>query len=384
MGMKSRPVPRDHRRHLLHVFPSFMPGGVPIRIANIINHFGARFRHTIVSLDSRIDCAARIDESLSVAYHFVADGGARLPRRLAEARASLAALAPDLLLTYNWGAIEWALAHRVYRRCPHIHLESGFGPEEADGQKLRRILLRRLALADTARLIVPSRGLVRLARDSWKLPSGKIAYIPNGVNWLRFQAEAAGPKVPLGAARGVVVGTAAPLRAEKNLSRLITAFAGLPSHLSASLLVIGDGPQRAVLEQLATVQGVAERVHFVGHTDSVEGYLAHLDVFAMSSDTEQMPNSLLQAMAASLPVIATDVGDVKWILSEDNAPFVVAKHDSAAFAGGLATLLGDPALRARLAQANRARVRAEFPEERMFRAYGQIFDELLGTARAAA
>ena len=175
------------------------------------------------------------------------------------------------------------------------------------------------------------------------------------------------------------MGTAAPLRAEKNLGRLIKAFAGLPSHLSANLLVIGDGPQRALLERLASAHGAAERVHFVGHTDAVEGYLAHLDVFAMSSDTEQMPSSLLQAMAASLPVIATDVGDVKWILSEDNAPFVVAKHDEAAFAAGLAALLGDPALRARLARANQARVRAEFPEERMFQAYGKIFDELLST-----
>ena len=100
-----------------------------------------------------------------------------------------------------------------------------------------------------------------------------------------------------------------------------------------------------------------------------------MDIFALSSDTEQMPLSLLEAMASALPVAATDVGDVRHMLAPDNATAeLVTQRDDAALAMAIGRLAEDAALRARLGQANRARAEAEFDQRRMFDAYAALFD----------
>jgi glycosyltransferase involved in cell wall biosynthesis len=118
--------------------------------------------------------------------------------------------------------------------------------------------------------------------------------------------------------------------------------------------------------------GIEDKVFFAGHVDEVEKVLGWLDIFALSSDTEQMPNSLIQAMAAGRPVVAVDVGDVKEIVAPENRPFVVPRDDARQFRGGLERLLGDASERARLGRLNQARVREYFTEERMFNAYEDV------------
>ena len=104
-----------------------------------------------------------------------------------------------------------------------------------------------------------------------------------------------------------------------------------------------------------------------------EAVLGTFDIFALSSDTEQMPNALLEAMAASRAVAAVNVGDVKSIVCEDNREFVVPRDDGPAFAAAIAKLLRDPEKRRALGLKNRERVVAAFSQERMFAAYSEIF-----------
>ena len=120
--------------HLLHIFPSFGLGGVPIRISSIVNHLGQRYRHTIVALDSCLDCRVRIDPEIDADFQVVASSGYGLISDCMLFRRHIHRISPELLLTYNWGAIEWALANNLAPICPNIHLESGFNPEEADDQ----------------------------------------------------------------------------------------------------------------------------------------------------------------------------------------------------------------------------------------------------------
>ena len=107
----------------------------------------------------------------------------------------------------------------------------------------------------------------------------------------------------------VVYGFAGGLRGEKNLHLLLKAFgeAALPDN--SHLALVGDGPDRAELEQLAARLGIGPRVSFRGHASDMSQVMPAFDVFVMSSRTEQTPNALLEAMACGLPVIATDVGD---------------------------------------------------------------------------
>ena len=359
--------------HVLHVFPSFGIGGVPLRMVRIINHLGKQFRHTVIALDNNFEAAKGVAGDLDLAVLPVRGVQRNILRNLAGGALMLCRLRPDLLLTYNWGAIEWAAASRFSPVSRHLHLEAGFSVGEADSQIPRRVLFRRWALARCELVVVPSRQLQDLARRVWRLPASRIVYVPNGVDTARFAAP-----VPDGLPgftrrpREMVIGTVAPLRLEKNIGRLLRVFAMLKFSDPLRLIIAGDGGQRASLERLAAELGIADRVIFTGQVVP-EAVLGTFDIFALSSDTEQMPNALLEAMAASRAIAAVNVGDVKKIVCKANREFIVDRDDATAFAGALTRLLGDPGSRRALGCANRRRVVKEFSQERMFSAYSRIF-----------
>ena len=341
-------------------------------MVRIINHFGKRFRHTVIALDSNFEAAADIADHLDVTLLPRPYSRSGVVRAFAGSAQVLRRLQPDLLLTYNWGAIEWAMAGRVIRGSRQVHLEAGFGRGEADTQIARRVLFRRWALGGCSLIVVPSRQLESLARHSWRLPAERIAYVPNGVDTARFAAPARDAFPGFTRRRGeLVIGTVAPLRPEKNVGRMLKVFAQLPDSPPLRLIIAGDGNERASLEQAAAALGIADRVIFTGKV-APESVLGTFDIFALSSDTEQMPNALLEAMAASRAVAAVDVGDVKNIVSEGNREFIVPRDDAPAFVRALSRLLGDPASRAELGGKNRERVIAEFSQERMFAAYSAV------------
>jgi len=369
--------------HLFHVFPTFASGGVAIRMCEMMNRLGPQFRHTVLALDGVLTSRSRLNADATVEFvELRFDKGRQVSNLLRFARV-LKRLRPDLLLTYNWGAVEWGFVDRLIGVCPHIHFESGFGPEEADRQIRRRVLFRRIALARSAAVVVPSKTLLRLATETWRLDAGRMRYIPNGVDCDRYHCDPAPGAIPGFEKRPgeTIVGTVAPLRAEKNLTRLIAGFAACAT-TPTRLLIVGDGPERARLVESAARLGVAERVVFAGHIDAPEQVLGWMDLFAISSDTEQMPNALIQAMAASRPVAGVDVGDVKEIVAPANRPFIVARGDAAGFSAALERLLDDAALRRELGQANRAHVVATYAMPLMVERYRELFESGLALAGA--
>lgn len=353
-----------------HIFPTFAVGGAQVRFAAIANHYGSAFRHIVVSLDGDLACRERLLPDLDVTFPAVA---ATKTRRLSKAwyamlwngwhfRRLLQDWRPDVLVTCNWGAIEFALAN-ILPVTRHFHVVDGFGPEERSRQIPRRVLTRRIVLGRSP-VVLPSRNLVRIATEVWKLPREVVHYVPNGIDLGRFATD--------GSSRGAgepMVGTVAALRAEKNISRLLRAFATLPA---GRLVIVGDGPERSVLERLAASLGVADRVEFAGYQQDMAAFYARFDVFALSSDTEQMPLSVIEAMASGLPVVSTDVGDVRLMVAEENAPFVTGPDD-AALAGALAAMIVDPEGRRRIGWANRAKARRDFDQATMFTAYGALW-----------
>jgi glycosyltransferase involved in cell wall biosynthesis len=376
---------------VLSVFATFAVGGPQVRFAALANRYGTRYRHLIVAMDGNVACRERLSPSLDVSFPAVPIRKGATLANMRAFRPLLRAWRPDVLVTNNWGSIEWAAANlpAVVR---HVHIEDGFGPEERDRQIRRRVLIRRLALRRST-VALPSQTLVRIATETWRLDPRRIHYIPNGIDLARFS----GPRDPAVAAAwpgaGPVIATVAALRAEKNLPRLLRAFAAATQASSvlpglagtgpmrpvaagrrpARLVIVGDGAERAGLQALAASLGIASRVSFLGHVPEPAPLYAGFDVFGLSSDTEQMPIAVIEAMAAGLPVAATDVGDVRAMLAEANAPWV-GPRDDAALAASLAALLDDAALRARIGAANRARALAAFDQERMFAAYAALFD----------
>ena len=360
-------------RHLVHVFPTFGYGGVPIRIADVISRLDGPFRHSILSLNGQIDAKSRIAEKIDANFPQPPTG--RLPGLLPTVARWLKATQPDLLLTYNWGAIEWALGSRLLRGLRHIHFESGFGPEEADRQLPRRSLFRRLALRGSERLVVPSHLLVRIATEQWRVEPSKILLLPNGVNLARYHPDAGKPGLLAepGGHHRPLIGTVSPLRKEKALDRLLRAAAPLLREGRCTLLIAGDGAERPTLEALAAELQIAEQTRFLGHVEDVAAFMPLLDVFCLTSDTEQMPNALLQAMASARSVAAVDVGDVARILSQENRALVVARDEQAAFTVTLNRLLEDAKLRHALGTANRRQVERNYDLEDMVAAYEALF-----------
>lgn len=349
---------------LLSVFATFAVGGPQVRYASIANRFADRFHHAIVAMDGDTRARERLSANVDARFPEIAVQKGRTLANRQRFRRFIGDTKPDLLITHNWGSIEWAMANwpRVAR---HLHIEDGFGPEERERQLPRRVLTRRLVLARSA-VIVPSRVLQRIATDVWHLPAAHVRYIPNGIDLSRFVGTHNRPNAM------PVIGTVAALRPEKNLGRLIRSFAAVRADTDARLVIVGDGPQRAALEEIAAQSSVGAHVHFTGHMADPAPALAGFDIFALSSDTEQMPISVIEAMAASLPLATTDVGDVARMLADANRPFVTALNE-AALAGAITALLRNPALRLDIGAKNRAKAEQDYDQEAMFQAYAALF-----------
>ncbi|WP_417317491.1 glycosyltransferase [Emcibacter sp.] len=367
----------NKRPHLFHVIPSFAHGGVPIRISYLINHFGPKARHSLIATNGEYDCRSRIDGSIDFSIPDIppADG---LLGKICSYRKVLKDIRPDLLLTYNWGSMDWALANSFAPLCRHIHLESGFGPEEAEGTLFKRDMYRRLALRNIESIVVPSHTLVQICRKNWKLPERKIRHIPNGVDCEKY-GTAPRPGILPGFDKRegeIVIGTMTPLRPEKNLPRLIRAFHRVTTDnpdIALRLVIMGEGNERGSLENMIAALKHEGKVLLAGHVEEPAQALGWLDLYAISSDTEQMPNSVNQAMAASLPIVGLAVGDVLPMVSAENRAYIAPAGDDDAFAGAMEALVRDPGLAKKVGEINKNHVKNTYDKAIMYREYAKIW-----------
>lgn len=359
--------------NILHVFPSFKIGGAQVRFTQLARGFGTEFSHTVIALDGAYTAAQFLDPGVRVTLGGKPDTSGSLPKRLGHYRHEIAARAPDLLMTYNWGSIEWAMANAV-GGVPHIHMEDGFGPEEAQRQFRRRVWTRRLTLRHS-QLIVPSLALQDLALNVWRLNRARVHYIPNGLTPLDRYAtriEELGLNLPQGLPR---IAWAGAVRREKNVIRLLRAFAPLKNE--AVLLIIGDGPELDAVLREAEALALGPSIRFLGRREDVRDILMQCDLMALSSDTEQMPLAVLEAMDAGLPVASTDVGDVRQMVSSSNQPYVVNLSDRELGAAMRALVIGTAARKA-VGAANKQRLRQNYLADGMIAAHKKLMLETAG------
>jgi glycosyltransferase involved in cell wall biosynthesis len=362
--------------HLLHVFPSFIPGGIEMRAVNLIAGFGDELRHSILALDGRTDAAARLPPGAPVRL-LPGPPKAGSLRTAARLRELLRSEAPDLVLTYNWAGFDMLLAARAagFRRL--VHHEDGFAADEAHRLKLRRVLARRAVLPAAHRLVVPSERLRDIATRVWKVPDEKVRLIVNGLRLDSFRPADGNPGLrrELGIPPdALVVGSVGRLSPEKSFARLLEACAALPS--GVHLLIVGEGDERPALEARASRPDLAGRVHLPGYQSDPPRFYRAMDLFALSSDTEQMPVCLLEAMATRLPVAATDVGDLRSVLPPEQHPHLVplaGERTAGTLADRLRRLLADRAERERLGRLNRRRVEERYTFEGMLEAYREVY-----------
>src|SRR6478735_6176344 len=374
------------RPRILHLHSTFDAGGKEVRCVRLINAFGPGIEHAIVSGDlERRSAAAMLSPEARVTWPmFPALTGKPWPRRLKRLAAAMAGY--DLVCTYNWGAMDAALAHTlfadVYKLPPLVHHEDGFNEDEAGGLKPSRNLYRRVALGRSAAVVVPSRTLERIALDTWAQPRSKVRLIANGIATAAYARAPKRDALPrLVKRKGELwVGTLAGLRKVKDLPALVRAFRGLPDEWH--LVIAGEGPERPAIVAEAVSCGIEHRVHLPGFIAEPAKAVGLFDVFALSSRSEQFPISVVEAMAAGLPVAAPRVGDVAAMVASENGPLLSAPGDETGLAHALHTLAADPALRKRIGEANRAKAVAEYDEKRMIERYRALYAGLAGRRRA--
>ncbi|MEE9355082.1 MAG: glycosyltransferase [Methylococcaceae bacterium] len=364
------------QRHLLHVFSTFAPGGPQVRTVRLMEGLGKKYRHTVVAMDCNYQCAGRLSSSVQVEY--------RDPPKLSAALTTpwvlsrfLREINPHLLLTYNWGAIESIPGARLAGLRHVVHAEDGFGPEEVVRLKLRRVLLRRLFFPLVRQVVVPSRFLEDILKNVWRVPGDKQCYIPNGIDTEHFSpGNRSAARQQLGLEdNDFLVGTVATFRKEKSLDFLIRAVSEARQHCPIKLLLVGEGPEEEKLRHLVKERNLQDYVIFPGHVvDPVHFYQA-MDLFALSSTTEQMPISVVEAMSCATPILSTDVGDVRSMVSAENQPWIQQGRDELKYGKFLVELLHNPSLRNDLGQANRQKCLDEFQEKTMLDAYDKIYVE---------
>jgi L-malate glycosyltransferase len=377
--------PMTPPKKILHLHSSFSLGGKEARAVRLMNLFGAAPSHTILSAVPDA-MGARDAIANGIKVDFPGDAAPALHGKpaLGRYRQLVAYMAQfDLVLSYNWGAMDGVMAYRLGKMGlfgaagkvlpPLIHHEDGFNADEHHRLNWKRNAFRRLALGSVSGLAVPSRTLEGIARKIWKQPASRVHRIFNAIPFAAYQGAPKPNAIP-GFFRGpddVVVGTMAGLRPVKNLVLMVEALRHVPPFVR--LVIVGEGPEKDRLLALAAKMEVSDRLLLPGFLANPADYVGHFDIFALSSVSEQFPIAMIEAMAAARPVVSTRVGDVPHMVSEANRVHITPDGDVMAFARALNALACNPGLRSDLGIANQAKAKAEFDEGQMVAAYAQLY-----------
>lgn len=376
---------------VVHLIYSLGMGGMENGLVNIINRAPpGRYRHAIVCLTRSSPFAARLTAPGVDIYELDKKPGHDLGMVWRLFRL-LRRLRPAIIHSRNLAAFEMQLVGLCVPGARRVHGEHGRDVYDLDGSNPRYMALRRLLRPFIHRYIAVSRDLETWLRDAVGIAADKVRQIYNGVDGDRFQ--------PRGAQRpgllpegflpddGMLIGSVGRLVEVKDQRTLVQAFATLVGDDPAlrarlRLLIVGDGPLRGALETQAEALGVADLLWLPGDRDDVAALLREMDIFVLPSLAEGISNTVLEAMASGLPVIATRTGGNPELVEDGVNGCLFPVGDAQSLAAQLAELVTDTAKRRVMGEQSRARVDARFNWARAVDEYLSVYDSLLPLAQA--
>ena len=375
---------------IVHVLYRLDTGGMERIIVSLINATSDRYRHAVVALTGFGVLRGEIEHAVTACVALEKKPGKDWPCYWRLWRA-LRALKPDLVQTYNIGTLDLAPIVKLAGVRRLVHAEHGRDATDPKGENPKYLRLRRWMAPLIDRYVAVAPGLQRWLTDRARIRRSKVVYIANGIDAAKFNLPRgeSGVRTRLGdfAPPGtMLVGNVARLDKVKDQAGLISAFKLLPGeagHPDCRLIIAGEGPQRDELERQIAELGMAKKVRLLGNRDDVPELLAECDVFALSSIAEGMPVTLLEAMAAKLPVVATNVGGVALVVEAGITGTLVPAGDPRAMANALRAYVADATLRHQHGDAGCARVGAQFSLSAMVAAYVTLYDGLLGQRASA-
>jgi len=379
----------DQRPLVAHVLHRFDIGGLENGVVNLINRMPAdRFRHAVIALTEVSDFRRRVqrDDVTFHALHKPPGQGLRVAPQLVRL---LRELQPAVVHTRNLGALEMALPAAWAGVPVRVHGEHGWDTTDPDGTSLKCRLIRRVYRPFVHRYVALSRHLQRYLVDAVGVPADRIEQIYNGVDTQRFQpapgARAAIARSPFNDPNLWVVGTVGRLQAIKDQVLLARAFVralelapGAAARLR--LLVAGDGPLRRQLQQVLDDNGHGALGWVAGERHDVPEVMRGLDAFVLSSRAEGISNTILEAMATALPIVATAVGGNGELIDDGVTGRLVPSGDVDALARAMLDDMNDPTRARQRGLAAREVVQRRLSLDGMVAAYGDLYERLLTKA----
>jgi sugar transferase (PEP-CTERM/EpsH1 system associated) len=375
----------DRRPLILHVIHHLVVGGMENGLVNLINHLPADdFRHAVVCVEDFSDFRQRIarPDVEVIALHRSRIGATGVRREIYRLCRHLR---PALVHSRNQSGLDALLPARLAGVRRSVHSEHGWDFDNLDGRQWKPTLLRRLHSPLVDQYVTVSKDLQRFLTERIGIAPRRITQIYNGVDIERF-APAATPTdfaLPPGFAGHQVVriGTVGRIQPVKDQATLLHALARLVERRPelravARLMVIGDGPLLGAMRDLAQALGIADIAWLPGPSNRIPQMLQIVDVFVLPSLNEGISNTILEAMASSLPVLASAVGGNVELVEDGVTGRLFAASDAAALTARLEEYLDDAALRRRHGEAARQAVKRDFSLVKMVDSYRAVYDRL--------
>jgi sugar transferase (PEP-CTERM/EpsH1 system associated) len=380
----------DPRPLIAHVLFRFDYGGLENGVVNVINGLPAeRFRHAVVALTEASAFASRIARA-DVTVHALNKRAGNDPAMLLRLYRLLRTLRPAIVHTRNLATIEGALVARLAGVPRRIHGEHGWDVYDPDGTSRRYRALRRLMNPAIHRFVALSAELEQWLLRTVGIAAGKVVRICNGVDTERF-APAPGAQRALLQGRfapaSVIVGSVTRFSAIKDPLNLVRAFIAArrePFGAPLRLVMLGDGALKAEAERMLDEAGLAADAWLPGSRDDVAPMLREFDIFALGSAREGISNTVLEAMASGLPVIASATGGNLELIEDGVSGRLVPAQDAAPLARALLDYASNPNLRATHGAAARARAVGNYSLRQMLAAYQALYNGQCAHLREAA
>ena len=371
---------------VVHVIYSLGVGGLENGLVNLINNMPRdRYRHAIVCLHSYTDFAKRIQGNDVPVYSLDKKPGKDLGLYVRLGRL-LRQLKPDIVHTRNLAALEGQVVAAMTVSARRVHGEHG-REVDASGRNMKYNLLRRLIRPLVHRYIALSRDLEQWLIDQIGVEPSRIQQIYNGVDSQKFRprrTEDIAPPWPEQFAndRHVIIGSVGRMAVIKDHPTLVRAFILLVQQHpqlreTARLVIVGDGPCNENCRQLLAEAGLSECAYLMGERNNVAELMRAMDIFVLPSLSEGISNTILEAMATGLPVVATRVGGNPELVQENVTGLLVPSNAPQPMAQALFDYVSDARLRDSHGRAGRAIIERQYSLPAMVSAYMQTYDMVL-------
>ena len=372
---------------VVHIIYSLGTGGLENGLVNLINRSPAgRYRHAIVCLSHSGEFAQRITASGVEVFELRKKAGQDLGVYWRLWR-TLYALRPAVVHSRNLAALESQFVALCLPGVKRVHGEHGRDVGDLEGLNWKYRLLRKMFRPIVQRYVAVSKDLATWLSESIGIDESKIAQIYNGVDFSKFQCRKnlrreLFPPSFLPDTEAIVLGTVGRLAQVKDQGSILTALGFLFERRAelketVRVVLIGDGPEREALHKRASELGLSDHVWLAGDRTDIPELLQSMDIFLLPSLGEGLSNTVLEAMASGLPVIATNVGGNPELVVPEVTGLLVSVGDSEHLSLAMQTLVDAPDMRNLMGQNARKSIENAFDWGRAVEEYFAVYDELL-------